>query len=219
VPNQSILAAPGSWSVNLAPADRQESAQQVSVSLVPGQRNSYTLNERAFGAAPVTLNVIDIDGLSVPMQVRVTRNGETVTTFFSNQRSEPLPEGLYSLLVLANIATRFDIEVRGGQVISDVPLEVTLSDLVVQYPRRTLVFIAPSAELARRGLEATLDNMNTLRSEPNEGGIFVRAIYPNTPLRVPAGAYDIVIDDQTDAISLGNVVPAGETVRLSIAQP
>jgi hypothetical protein len=219
MPNESVLVAPGEWTLSLAPTYQRESMQQVAVSMPPGGRNTYTLQESAFGAAPVKLTVYDVDGAPVPMQVRITRNnGEIVGNFFSNEISQPLPEGAYSVLVLANIAQRFDIEVRGGQIISDVPLEVRLSDLVVSYPRRTLVFIAPVAELARRGLETSLSTLDTLRSD-SEGGLFVRAIYPNTPLRVPAGNYQIVVDDRIDAISLDNVIPPGETVRLSIPQP
>jgi FecR protein len=211
VPDAAVLISPGKWTVFAAREEKPNAIQQAKVDVLPGQRVVVPLRNDLFGGGTVQPQVTAIDGSPFPpVVVHVYaagyENGQPLLAFKSD-RTQPLPEGNYVISVRTPVAQRFEVTIKQNQ---EIPLQVQLGAIAVEYtdtaghtdPRNVLVYIASSPDMQRLGLP-----IDQMRQTPY--GIAVNCCQP---VWVPAGVYNVVVDDSADTGQKNVRVEAGQTV-------
>jgi len=220
VPDGGVLVGPGSWTLITAREEKPNAMQPVKVDVAPGQRLIVPLKDNLFGGGTVQTRLTMPDG-SIPKPVDVmvyqagNETGNPLLTFRSDSAAQPLPQGSYVISVRTVIADRREVTVDQSQ---DVVLDVPLGSLTVNYvdaqgkpvPRSVFVYVASASNMQRLGL--TIDQM---RQTP-----YGRAMRPGDTLLLPAGTYNVLLDDQKDIAQDNVVVLAGKatTIDLKVAQ-
>lgn len=211
----SLLIAPGIWTLSAALDSAPDLPQEVQVDLQPGQKKSLLIDGRLFGGAALRVAMGNAD----PVQVRVFRAGaegkDPVAVFRSDQNSQVLPQGRYVLAALTQpIAARFEVEIRQGQQLQ--PAEVKFGELRVNYtdPRgrpalRTVIIAVAGA------LRSVEKNIMEIGGDPALR-FYRLGTQTNQAVRLPAGKYTILVDDSRDVLREDIEVKAGEITTLDL---
>ncbi len=216
VPDVGVLIGPGQWTLIAAREEKPEAVQQVKVDVSPGQRLTVQIKNNLFGGGTVQTRLTMPDGTPPkPVDVAVyqagNEAGNPLLTFKTDSAAQPLPQGDYVISVRTIIADRREVTVSQNQtVVIDVPLgSLTVNYVDVQgkpVPRGAFVYVASASNMQRLGL--TIDQM---RQTP-----YGRAIRPGETLLVPAGAYNVLLDDQKDIGQDNVVVQAGKQTAVDL---
>lgn len=218
VPDAPLIVSPGDWKVNVAREEKPDAAQPVNLSISPGQRVTIPLRNDLFGGGAVKVDFSAPEGATVgPLTISAyqkgNEDGDPYAVFKSDTPSEPLPAGDYVLVVQSRIGARYPVTIPENQTVS-VP--VAFSVMTVSYvdnqnkplQRGVMVYIASATESTRLGLKP-----DEMRKTPF--GIAV-TLTEAKKLLVPAGSYDVLINDHPPAEKDNNPVPPGQAVTVAV---
>ena len=216
LPDTPVLISPGKWTVIAAREEKPDKIQPVQLDLLPGQRITVPLRNDLFGGGTVQVHMTALDGsTAAPVNVAVYPAGAEANppllTFRSDSGPQPLPEGTYAISVRTPIAARYEVNVSQGQ---NTTLQTPLGSITVNYADaqgkpfqgNVIVFIASANEIQRLGLP-----IDQMRQTP-----YGVAVSVGTRVTVPAGIYNVVVNDQ-NSVSQPNVhVDARQAVTVDL---
>jgi hypothetical protein len=216
LPDTPVLISPGKWTVIAAREEKPDKIQPVDLTLLPGQRLTVPLRNDLFGGGAVQVHVTAPDGTTAaPVNVAVypagTESNPPLVTFRSDGDPQPLPEGAYAISVRTPIAARYEVNVTQGQTAT---LQTRLGSITVNYmdalgravQGNVVVYIASAVEMQRLAL--TIDQM---RQTPY--GVAVKVA---TPVTVPTGVYNILVNDQKGVGQQDIHVDPGQAVSVNL---
>ncbi len=216
VPDNALLISPGKWTVFAAREEKPSAIQSVDVELSPGQRKMVALRNDLFGGGTVQVHVTAMDGSTLPpvnvfVYSKGNEAGQPLLMFRSDGSPQPLPPGSYAVSVRTALAQRFEVTIVQSQ---NVPLNVQLGALTVTYtdtqghtnPHSPLLYIASAPDMQRLGI-----SVSQMRQTP-----YGMAIPCCQQVIVPAGIYNVTVDDVKDVSQQNVVVKAGKTTAVDL---
>jgi hypothetical protein len=221
LPDTPVLLAPGKSSLIMARTEQPAAVQPVEVEVEPGQRITFPIRNDLFGGGKIKVDLSDAgEGSVTPTGVMVyppdNENGDPIASFKTDSVSPLVPAGDYVVSVRTQLAGRYKVTVPQNQTVS---LSVPVGYLDITYTeaqgrpvnRNVFIYIASVAEMNRLGL--TIDQM---RRTPYGLGI---PLGTTNKILLPAGSYNILVDDRKD-VGLENIeVKAGQTTPVQLVAP
>ncbi len=215
LPNTPVLLSPGEWTVIVAREDNPNAIQPVNVNLAPGQRINVSLRGNLFGGGKLDVHVLGTDGNpAAPVKVNIyqagAEAGQPLVSFKSDGAPQPLPEGNYVVSVLTSVADRIEVSIQQNK---DAAVQTKLGTIVVNYTDSQGRPISGRLAYIARAEAMQVLGVALLQMPQTPYGI---AVPTGTSVVVPAGRYNVLVDDSKDVGQQNVVVEPGKTATVDL---
>jgi hypothetical protein len=218
LPDAPVLIGPGRSNLMVAREEKADAVQPVEITVAPGQQITATLRDDLFGGGKVQVDFgTSIASPSTAVSAMVFppdgENGDPIATFKTDSASPLLAPGDYILSVRTQLAGRYLVTVPQNQTVTvSVPLgylDVTYTDAQGKpVNRNAFLYVASATEMTRLSLP-----MDQMRRTPYGLSVPIEA---TNHILLPAGTYNVMIDDRKDVSAQNIEVQAGQVNPLQL---